>query len=73
MFLKTDLRLIALLVGRRVYLLYSIELMLIEGGAIVNCAKLSCKKAFHPECARRGQYFLDIRENESNQVNTLHF
>jgi len=34
------------------------------GGAIANCEKGACKKAFHPECARRAKYFLDVRENE---------
>jgi len=38
-----------------------------KNGAIVNCERNSCKKAFHPECARRAQTFLEIRENESNQ------
>lgn len=41
------------------------------GGAIANCEKGACKKAFHPECARRAKYFLDVRENEIENKVTL--
>ena len=41
---------------------------IIGRGAIVNCERASCKKGFHPECARRGKQYLDIRENNMGQV-----
>jgi hypothetical protein len=53
---------------RKCILWRSIDLFYAGNGAIINCAKQSCKKAFHPECARRAKFFLDIVENESSQV-----
>jgi bromodomain and PHD finger-containing protein 1 len=38
-----------------------------KNGAIINCDKGQCKKAFHPECARRAKLFLDVREVENTQ------
>jgi len=34
-------------------------------GAIINCGKDTCKKAFHPECARRSKYSLEIKDTET--------
>ena len=52
---------------RNVHIIYLYYLILVKGGAIINCDKGQCKKAFHPECARRAKYFLDVRENENCQ------
>jgi len=39
-----------------------------KSGTIVNCDKGQCKKAFHPECALRAKYFLDVREVDTSQL-----
>lgn len=36
----------------------------IESGACVQCSKGKCQFSFHPECARRSNHYMEIKEEE---------
>lgn len=35
-----------------------------RGGACVRCARPECNEAFHPECARRANVFMEVRNTD---------
>lgn len=51
----------------------------LEAGACVQCSRGKCQFSFHPECARRANHYMEIKEEEKvlilmiEKINLLSF
>lgn len=45
--------------------------LFLESGACIQCIKSKCHFAFHPECARRANHYMEIKEEEKVIIRIL--